>query len=150
MEQEVTTHENQIKNTIQDIPHAEKKEELTWALTEKYKDLHLSNRIVKLTGGKSWTKEVTIPTEWLEIQPGEFFLGAITERIHIPQGYYGDIWGRATLSRLGIEVNSSIKTIQSGYSGHISLEINNISNKPIRIYSGMKFMQITFHKIGEK
>jgi len=66
-----------------------------------------------------------------------------------PDGVY--LAGRAfipthnsSLGRLGLLIHSTAGFIDSGFSGHITLELANVASLPITIYPGMKVGQVSF------
>jgi deoxycytidine triphosphate deaminase len=48
----------------------------------------------------------------------------------------------SSLGRLGLLTHSTAGFIDPGFSGHVTLELSNVANLPIRLYPGMKIGQI--------
>jgi deoxycytidine triphosphate deaminase len=48
----------------------------------------------------------------------------------------------SSLGRLGLVTHSTAGFIDPGFSGHVTLELSNLANLPIRLYPGMKIGQI--------
>lgn len=62
------------------------------------------------------------------IYPGDFILGSTIENITLPNHLVAKIDGRSSLGRLGLMIQTSASHVSPGFSGHITLEIKNISN----------------------
>ena len=78
------------------------------------------------------------------LHPGEFMLGATTERVGLPDDIVGRLDGKSSLGRLGLVIHSTAGFIDAGWDGHITLELSNVANLPITLYPGMKIGQISF------
>ena len=78
------------------------------------------------------------------IHPGEFMLGATHEEISLPGDLAGLIEGRSSLGRIGLIIHATAGLVSPGFSGHITFEMSNISNLPIKLYVGMKVAQLVF------
>lgn len=50
----------------------------------------------------------------------------------------------SSLGRLGLLIHSTAGFVDSGWDGHLTLELSNVANLPIAIYPGMKIGQISF------
>lgn len=83
------------------------------------------------------------------IQPGEFLLIDTMEFFEIPDYLYGQLHGRSSLGRLGIEVHSTAGLIDSGYTGSITLEVKNVLDRPVKLYTGMRVGQVVFHELDK-
>lgn len=84
------------------------------------------------------------------IQPGEFILADTIEDFKIPNYLYGQIHGRSSVGRLGIEIHSTAGLVDAGYEGSITLEITNNSSHPIKLYSDMRIAQVVFHRLESR
>lgn len=82
--------------------------------------------------------------EPLIVHPREFILGTTVEKITIPNHLVGRLEGKSSLGRIGITIHSTAGYIDPGFSGFLTLEISNLANIPIALYSGMKIAQISF------
>lgn len=76
------------------------------------------------------------------LHPGEFVLGATLEQIGVDDGLAGRIEGKSSLGRLGLLVHSTAGFIDPGFLGHITLELSNVANLPIKLWPGMKIGQL--------
>ena len=81
------------------------------------------------------------------LHPGEFMLGATTERVGLPDDIVGRLDGKSSLGRLGLVIHSTAGFIDAGWDGHITLELSNVANLPITLYPGMKIGQISFFEM---
>jgi dCTP deaminase len=83
------------------------------------------------------------------LHPGEFVLGSTLERITLPDDVVGRLDGKSSLGRLGLLIHSTAGFIDPGWDGHVTLELSNVANLPITIYSGMKIGQLSFVQLSE-
>lgn len=119
-------------------------------------DLHISNhfRIFRnhtlevidvKENQEELTELVTMPEDVaLVLHPGEFVLGATSERVALPDNIVGRLEGKSSLGRLGLLIHSTAGFVDPGFDGHITLELSNVANLPIKLYPGMKIGQISF------
>lgn len=78
------------------------------------------------------------------LHPGEFVLGSTFERMALPDDIVGRVEGKSSLGRLGLLIHSTAGFVDSGFDGHITLELANVASLPITLYPGMKIGQISF------
>jgi dCTP deaminase len=83
------------------------------------------------------------------LHPGEFVLGSTLERIVLPDDVVARLDGKSSLGRLGLLIHSTAGFIDPGWDGHVTLELSNVANLPITIYTGMKIGQISFVQMTE-
>jgi dCTP deaminase len=76
------------------------------------------------------------------LHPGEFVLGSTLETITLDESIAGRIEGKSSLGRLGLLTHSTAGFIDPGFSGHITLELSNVANLPIKLWPGMKIGQL--------
>src|SRR5690625_7927548 len=80
------------------------------------------------------TTEVEVPEgESFVLHPGEFVLAATLEKFTLPNDLAGRLEGKSSLGRLGLLTHSTAGFIDPGFSGHITLELSNVANLPIKI-----------------
>jgi len=87
--------------------------------------------------------------ESITITPGQFLLGHSMEYIKLPDYVCGNLEGRSSFARLGIEIHMTAGFIDPGFEGVITLEIYNAGSTTIRLYPGMRIGQIRFEKCSE-
>jgi len=79
--------------------------------------------------------------ESLYIHPGQFLLGATFEFIRLPTNLGGQVLGRSSWGRLGLMVATAV-TVQPGFGGCLTLELQNLGSVPIRLFPGLRVAQI--------
>ena len=89
------------------------------------------------------TREVAVaPDEFFILHPGEFVLASTYEVITLPDDIAGRLEGKSSLGRLGLLTHSTAGFIDPGFSGHITLELSNVANLPVKLFPGMKIGQL--------
>lgn len=83
------------------------------------------------------------------IYPGQFALGCTLERVHLPADLAAQLSGRSTWGRRGLMVHVTAGWIDPGFAGQITLELLNVSNKPLDLAAGEKICQIIFHRLDQ-
>ena len=76
------------------------------------------------------------------LHPDEFVLGSTFEVITLGNDLASRLEGKSSLGRLGLLTHSTAGFIDPGFSGHVTLELSNVANLPIKLYPGMKIGQI--------
>ena len=89
----------------------------------------------------------TIGGEPFILHPGEFVLGQTLEKLTMPDDLVARLEGKSSLGRLGLLIHSTAGFIDSGFSGHLTLELSNVANLPITIYHAMPIGQISFMRM---
>ena len=82
------------------------------------------------------------------LHPGEFVLGSTLERVRLPDDLVARLEGKSSLGRLGLLIHSTAGYVDPGWKGNLTLELSNVANLPIALYSGMKIGQISFFKMS--
>jgi dCTP deaminase len=94
------------------------------------------------------TELVEVPEEEAFIlHPGEFVLGSTREYVKLPNDLVARLEGKSSLGRLGLLIHSTAGFVDSGFQGHLTLELSNVANLPITLYPNMKIGQISFFKL---
>lgn len=83
--------------------------------------------------------------EVIPVHPTDFLLVPTLEWVEIPDDLQGQVTGRSSIGRLGIEVHSTAGLIDPGYEGQIVLEISNNSNVTIELKPDMRVAQLVLH-----
>jgi dCTP deaminase len=78
------------------------------------------------------------------LHPGEFVLGSTLERVALPADLVARVEGKSSLGRLGLLVHATAGYVDPGWDGHLTMELSNVANLPIRLYYGMKIGQLSF------
>ena len=91
---------------------------------------------------------VVEPNEYFILHPGEFVLASTYEVITLPDDIAGRLEGKSSLGRLGLLTHSTAGFIDPGFSGHITLELSNVANLPVKLFPGMKIGQLCLIKLS--
>jgi dCTP deaminase len=78
------------------------------------------------------------------IHPGEFCLGSTAEWIELPDDIVARIEGKSSLGRLGLIVHATAGFCDPGWKGALTLELNNLTRVPIKLYPGLLIAQLSF------
>jgi dCTP deaminase len=91
------------------------------------------------------TEEVTVaPEDAFVIHPGEFCLGRTLEWVELPDDIVARIEGKSSLGRLGLIVHATAGFCDPGWRGTLTLELNNLTRVPIKLYPGLLIAQLSF------
>lgn len=82
-----------------------------------------------------------------KLKPNEFLLRSTEEKVHIPRDLVGHVDGKSSIGRLGVFIHVSSGYIDAGYTGNITLEIYNCSDKEFELRYGMPIAQIVFETL---
>jgi len=119
-------------------------------------DLHLGNEFLAFDNHSrsfidtkadvtSLMKKILVKKdEPLMLHPREFVLGTTEEWVELPDDLVGRLEGKSSLGRLGLIIHSTAGYVDPGFAGQLTLEIYNLANLPIALYSGMKICQFSF------
>lgn len=119
-------------------------------LVNPYNDEMLQPNSVDLTLG--WElrsvsgKSIDLRCSSYKLKPQEFILGSTFEKVHLPYDLCGHIDGKSSIGRLGVFIENS-GFVDSGFTGNITLEIYNASDKEFELYHGMSICQIIFQTL---
>ncbi len=87
---------------------------------------------------------VATEQEGFVIHPGEFCLGRTEEWVELPDDVVARIEGKSSLGRLGLIVHATAGFIDPGWKGTLTLELNNLTRVPIKLYPGLLIAQLSF------
>ena len=82
------------------------------------------------------------------LHPGEFVLASTLEVVTLDSRLAGRIEGKSSLGRLGLLTHSTAGFVDPGFSGHITLELSNVANLPIKLWPGMKVGQLCVFQLS--
>lgn len=85
---------------------------------------------------------------YLVLHPGEFVLGATVEIFKFPNDLAGELTGKSSLGRLGLQVHATAGFFDPGFCGVGTLEMSNVSRLPIRLHPGMLVAQMRFMQMS--
>lgn len=104
-------------------------------------DLHF-HRVVK-----KYPKKGT--PEPFHLYSGQLVLSPSMERISLPEDIAARIEGRASVARFGMLVCATSAFVSPGFKGHLTLELYNLTNRPIELVPGMSIAQLVFYRLDE-
>ena len=91
------------------------------------------------------TEEVVVSEgEPFVIHPGEFALGRTQEWVELPEDVVARVEGKSSLGRLGLIVHATAGFVDPGWKGTLTLELNNLTRVPIKLYPGLLIAQLSF------
>lgn len=85
--------------------------------------------------------------EKIPVHPTDFLLIPTQEWVELPVDLQGEVTGRSSIGRLGIEVHSTAGLIDPGFEGQILLEVSNNSNTTIELRPGMRIAQLVLQEM---
>lgn len=88
------------------------------------------------------------PAEF-NLYPNQLVLATSMEFVEIPNDIAGQIIGKTSLARIGVSVCQTSGFIQPGFKGKLTLELLNLTNRPIELVPKMKIAQIVFYRLEE-
>ena len=71
------------------------------------------------------------------LQPNQFVLAQTLERISMPNSLMGFVEGRSSYARIGVTVHVTAPKIDPGFNGHITLEMANFGQLPVKLRAGV-------------
>jgi len=87
------------------------------------------------------------------LNPNQFILGTIHEKIGIGNGLSCQIEGRSSVGRMGIMVHVTAGIIHAGWGitnpSRITLEMYSVNPNPVILRPGIKIAQLTFVRLDE-
>jgi len=84
--------------------------------------------------------------ESITISPGQFILGHSMEYLKLPSKIAGQVEGRSSFARLGLQIHMTASFIDPGFEGVLTFEIYNAGPNPIKLYPGLRIAQLRFFK----
>ena len=76
------------------------------------------------------------------IMPHSYIVGYSVEKVKMPKGITGLIWGKSSLAAMGIFVNAT--PVDAGFEGVLRLCIANFNSIAVKLYAGEGIAQILF------
>lgn len=83
-----------------------------------------------------------------DLEPHGFALGATIEHVTLGDQIVGRVEGKSSLGRLGLLVHATAGFIDPGFSGTVTLELYNLTARPIRLTPGMPIAQLAFERLS--
>jgi len=82
------------------------------------------------------------------LQPGDFAIAPLFERVRLPSYIIGRLDGRSSLGRLGIVIHATAGGIDPGYCGHITCELSNLGKVPVALYPLQRIASLTLESLS--
>ncbi len=110
---------------------------------------HLYTHIDPATRQDDLTTLLEVPDgQPFVLHPGEFVLASTYEVVTLGDQLAGRLEGKSSLGRLGLLTHSTAGFVDPGFSGHVTLELSNVANLPIRLWPGMKIGQLCIFRLS--
>jgi len=84
----------------------------------------------------------TLIYESVLVGPRAFYLISTLETVTIPRNYAARVEGKSSLGRIGLSIHTTAGFIDPGFTGQITLEISNNSNRTILLNKNQKIGQL--------
>ena len=97
--------------------------------------------------GHDFLEVIDVNNDGVLIRPQDFVLASSEELVEIPPDLTVQLDGRSSMGRLGITVHITAGRLDAGWRGRITLEMQNVTESPIRIYPGMRVGQLVFEEM---
>ncbi|MCX6377987.1 MAG: dCTP deaminase [Armatimonadetes bacterium] len=81
------------------------------------------------------------------IHPQQFLLAATLEYLRIPMDLTGSVIGRSSWGRIGLII-ATATAVHPGFTGCLTLELQNLGDTPIVLHPGTRIAQIAFYRVG--
>lgn len=85
---------------------------------------------------------VTVIADTHIIPPRDFVLCRSLERFKMPRNVLGIVLGKSTYARVGLAVTCT--PIEPEWEGHITIELANLTQNPLRVYANEGIAQLVF------
>ena len=83
----------------------------------------------------------------LVLHPGELLLALTLEYFRLPDDLWGNLEGRSTWARLGLQVHATAGMIDCGFQGYLTLELQNTGRLPLVLSPGLRVAQMAFFPV---
>lgn len=155
---ELNNKSERLLNIEPFLPYLEENNVISYGLSSFGYDIRLAKELKKIT---SLDKRIIDPKEkndsefynivlneheyYFDLKPHGFILGCSLETITIPSNIMGLCVGKSTYARCGIIVNTT--PLEPGWSGQLTIEISNTSDKFVRLYFNEGIAQLLFFEM---
>ena len=87
--------------------------------------------------------------EHIVLLPGQIVLAHSFEYVRLPANIAGELEGRSSYARLGLEVHLTAGMIDPGFEGVITLELVNNGPNPIPLFPGVRIAQLRLVAVND-
>jgi dCTP deaminase len=84
----------------------------------------------------------------LVLHPGELLLALTLEYLSLPSDLWGNLEGRSTWARLGLQVHATAGMVDCGFRGYLTLELQNLGRVPLMLYPGLRVGQLALFPVS--
>jgi dCTP deaminase len=84
------------------------------------------------------------------LQPGDFAIAPLFERLRLPSYMMGRLDGRSSLGRLGLVIHATAGGIDPGFAGLITCELSNLGKVPVALYPLQRIASLTLETLSEE
>lgn len=81
------------------------------------------------------------------LEPQQFALASTVEHVRVADDLVGRVEGKSSIGRMGLLVHATAGFIDAGFSGFLTLELSNLTDRPWFVYPGMTIAQISFQAL---
>ena len=79
------------------------------------------------------------------LQPRKFVLGQSFEYVKLPDFITGELSGRSSLAKSGIEVHATAGRVAHGFGGHLTFELKNPGEIPVKLRPLQRIASLMFY-----
>lgn len=83
------------------------------------------------------------------LQPGDFAIAPLFERIRLPSHILGRLDGRSSLGRLGLIIHATAGGIDPGYTGQVTCELTNLGKMPVALHPLQRIAALTLETLDD-
>ncbi|MGA3291298.1 MAG: dCTP deaminase [Candidatus Bathyarchaeia archaeon] len=83
------------------------------------------------------------------LQPGDFVIAPLFERVRLPSNILGRLDGRSSLGRLGLIVHATAGGIDPGYTGIVTCELSNLGKLPVALHPLQRIAALTLETLDD-
>ncbi len=84
------------------------------------------------------------------LQPGDFAIAPLFERVRLPANILGRLDGRSSLGRLGLIIHATAGGIDPGYTGIITCELSNLGKVPVALHPLQRIAALTLETLDSE
>lgn len=114
----------------------------TGAIQPASVEMHLNRDVIRDVGLSTEHRDERI-TDSILLKPGEFALARTTELVGIPAHLVARVEGKSSWARRGLLVHITAGFIDPGFYGTITLELANLSARPLELPVGCAIAQLS-------
>lgn len=106
------------------------------------------SRLLEIEPRRYYKKVLLEHGETIILRPYELLLGRTLEQFTMPNGYAGEVSGRSSFARMGLQVSATGGLVQPGWRGHMPIQLVNFGPNPIRLVAGLPICQLRIAELS--